>query len=89
MPLSRTESTTGSAGGGAWEEIPGLAELLAERKRLWGARAPGEAVALWKRGQESHCPSRSFACAALTEAGFAEVGSLWQELDDYILLAVR
>jgi trans-aconitate methyltransferase len=71
------------------EEIPGLAELLAERKRLWGEGGPGEAVALWKREDKRHCPSRNFACAALTEAGFGEVGSLWQELDDYILLAVR
>jgi hypothetical protein len=26
---------------------------------------------------------------ALAEAGFAEVGPIWQDLDDYILLAVR
>lgn len=77
-----------------WEglqAIPALAELLVERERLlgYGVRAAAAATTWLRSDDDSHCPSRSFAGAALVEAGFAEVGAIWQELDDYILLAVR
>lgn len=72
------------------DQIPALADLLAERKRRFGGARRDDSAALWGRGSgDPHCCSRSFACAALSEAGFVEVGSIWQELDDYILLAVR
>jgi SAM-dependent methyltransferase len=72
------------------QAIPALAELLAERNRLLGDDARNAAAGPWQRGDdESHCSTRRFAGAALLEAGFAEVGTIWQELDDYILLAVR
>lgn len=74
------------------QEIPALAELLVERERRFGAQTRAQDVArdLWDQDDEGdRCPSRRFAGAALAEAGFAEVGSIWQELDDYILLAVR
>lgn len=72
------------------DQIPALADLLAERKRRFGGAGRDDSAALWGRGSaDAHCSSRSFACAALSEAGFVEIGSIWQELDDYILLAVR
>ncbi len=72
-------------------QVPELAELLVERQRRLGraARTDGDA-ALWSsESGRRRCPSRGYAGAALAEAGFVEVGSLWQELDDYILLAIR
>jgi hypothetical protein len=73
------------------QQIPALAELLAERNAIFGAGTRfADAKALWEREDDGdRCTSRSFAGAALTQAGFAEVGTIWQDLDDYILLAVR
>ncbi|HEV7805749.1 MAG TPA: class I SAM-dependent methyltransferase [Solirubrobacteraceae bacterium] len=71
-------------------EIPALAELLAKREEVFRGRRSEGAAALWEREDgEDRCPSRGFAGAALAQAGFAEVGAIWQDLDDYILLAVR
>lgn len=70
-------------------EIPALAELIAERRRRFASPADGShaGAALW--AEKGSYSSRSFAVAALAQAGFAEVGTIWQQLDDYIVLAVR
>ncbi|HEY3081976.1 MAG TPA: class I SAM-dependent methyltransferase [Chloroflexota bacterium] len=67
-----------------WEALrrePDLAELFAERERRFAWRQP------WDRRWES--PIRDLHEAALREAGFREVGVVWQRLDDHVLLAVR
>ncbi len=73
-------------------KVPALTELLAERERRFAdPERVDPSAALWEgsTARTGHHPSRSFAGAALTQAGFQEVGSIWQQLDDYILLAVR
>ena len=54
-----------------------LAELVAERRSRWGGHAdhhsPGEAT---------------FMSAALQRAGFGEVGTVWQWLDNRVLVAI-
>lgn len=65
-----------------WEalarEEPSLAELLAERDRRFGTRHHGAAA-----------PGFDLHHAALLDAGFAQVDTIWQNLDNRVLLAVR
>jgi len=64
-----------------WDALalePGFASLLAERTRRFAG----------KRRQESP-PGFDFHVAALHDAGFREVGTIWQVLSDRVLLAVR
>lgn len=62
----------------AAEGEPELAAAFAERARL-GAGFP--------QAQES--PALDFHVAALRAAGFADVGSVWQEADDRVLVGLR
>jgi SAM-dependent methyltransferase len=61
----------------AIEADPTLAHLVAERKSRWGGHAdhhsPGEAT---------------FMSAALQRVGFIEVGTVWQWLDNRVLVAI-
>ena len=61
----------------AIEADPALADLVAERRSRWGGHpdyhSPGEAT---------------FMSAALYRAGFGEVGSVWQWLDNRVLVAI-
>jgi SAM-dependent methyltransferase len=64
-----------------WDALarePAVATLLAERARRFAG----------KRRQESP-PDFDFHTAALHEAGFSEVGTIWQVLSDRVVLAVR
>ncbi|MFF3438748.1 class I SAM-dependent methyltransferase [Streptosporangium sp. NPDC002721] len=73
------------AGGAAtWERWwataarhPELAPLMAERERRFADRPP-----------QPHAPLE-FHLAALRTAGFTEVGTVWQYLDDYVVFARR
>ncbi|GAA1008135.1 hypothetical protein Aple_045280 [Acrocarpospora pleiomorpha] len=58
-------------------EIPELAERLPERERRFADRPPQPLAPL------------EFHLAALRTAGFAEVGTVWQYLDDYVVFARR
>jgi trans-aconitate methyltransferase len=63
-----------------WEEaarLPDLAELLPERERRFADRPP-----------PPHSPL-DLHLAALRTAGFSEVGTVWQYLDDHVVLARR
>lgn len=65
-----------------WEalarEEPSLTALLAERERRFGGRRHGTAA-----------PGFDLHRAALLDAGFAQVDTIWQNLDNRVLLAVR
>jgi ubiquinone/menaquinone biosynthesis C-methylase UbiE len=64
-----------------WDALarePGMAELFAERERRFA----------W-RGEEDIEPIVELHEVALRHAGFREVGVLWQNLDNRILMAVR
>ena len=64
-----------------WEELarePALAEAFAERERRFHWRDHGEVEHILDVHE-----------AALRNAGFREVGVLWQEIDNRVLLAVR
>jgi trans-aconitate methyltransferase len=57
---------------------PAFAELVAARERLLATKQRPES----RFGFDEHV-------AALGEAGFAEVGTIWQVLSDHVLLAIR
>lgn len=57
--------------------IPALAALAPERERRFAGRPPQPLAPL------------DFHLAALRTAGFAEAGTVWQYLDDYVVLARR
>lgn len=57
---------------------PGLQDLGAERERRF----------TWK-AQERHIPIFDVHEAALRDAGFREVGVIWQNMDNRVLMAVR
>jgi hypothetical protein len=63
-----------------WDALsaePGLEPLLAERTRRFA-------------GKQRHTPPDfDFHVAGLRDAGFREVGTVWQVLSDRVLLAVR
>lgn len=64
-----------------WEELarePALAEAFAERERRFHWRDHGEVTHILDVHE-----------TALRNAGFREIGVLWQELDNRVLLAVR
>ncbi|ODU03983.1 MAG: hypothetical protein ABS81_12255 [Pseudonocardia sp. SCN 72-86] len=64
-----------------WEAFaaePGTAELLADRERVYATKTRQEVPP----GYEAHV-------AALREAGFREVGTIWQSFANRVLLAVR
>ncbi|MBX3013734.1 MAG: class I SAM-dependent methyltransferase [Caldilineaceae bacterium] len=63
----------------ALAEEPALADLLAERERRFAWRTPDNNV---NAGQD-------LQIGALREAGFREVGVIWQYFDNCILMAVR
>jgi hypothetical protein len=89
--IDRQPGTPGLAGWDAWwqglRQEPGMHELFAERERrfAWrlGKRSAGEAgvdfrAVTWER-------QRELALAA----GFRETGSVWQNLDNRVLIAVK
>ena len=64
-----------------WDAVanePLFSELFAERTRRFPSQTHGE-----------NAPSFDMHVAALHDAGFREVGTLWQNLDDRVLMAVR
>ncbi|MEV4160616.1 class I SAM-dependent methyltransferase [Nonomuraea dietziae] len=77
----RRTMTAGGEDWSAWwravEAEPALADLVAERGRRLGAH-----------GGDHHLPLRTHR-ELLREAGFGEVGPVWQMGDDVILVAVR
>ncbi|MGI5154049.1 class I SAM-dependent methyltransferase [Microbispora sp. CA-102843] len=73
-----------AAGAGTWGEwwtlagqLPDLARRIAERERRFADRPPQPLAPL------------AFHQAALRTAGFTEVGTVWQYLDDYVVFARR
>ncbi|WEF24873.1 class I SAM-dependent methyltransferase [Paracoccus sp. S3-43] len=64
------------------ERIPRLAPLKAQRDAFYAARPPKRA------GSGEDCPV-DFHIAALRHAGFAEVGTAWQMLDNYVVFGRR
>ncbi|WP_210495215.1 class I SAM-dependent methyltransferase [Patulibacter sp. SYSU D01012] len=63
-----------------WDEVrsaPGAAPLAAERDRRFADRPAPPATAV------------DLHLAALAQAGFAQAGTVWQLLDDYVVLGVR
>jgi SAM-dependent methyltransferase len=64
-----------------WQAVdadPGLAPLVAERR------------ARWRGHPDYHLPGeRRFLGAALLRVGFVEVATVWQRLDDHVVIAVR
>lgn len=71
----------GALGYSAWyaeaARHPELAELAGQRERRFADRPPQALAPL------------DFHLAALRTAGFAEVGTVWQYLDDYVVFARR
>ncbi|MFF5077249.1 class I SAM-dependent methyltransferase [Actinoplanes sp. NPDC000266] len=59
-------------------ERPELAQALEERRELWP-----------EGSREWTGASLEFQTAALTEAGFAEAGVVWQDLEERVLAAIR
>ncbi len=65
-----------------WDELkrePGLEAVLAERERRFNWRSPDN----WLN------PVYEMHEAALREAGFRKVGTLWQNVDNHLLMAVK
>jgi SAM-dependent methyltransferase len=63
---------------GALGKEPEAAELLRERERRFSGRT-----------REGINPGYDFQVGLLCEAGFVEVGTIWQTLDNRVLMAVR
>jgi trans-aconitate methyltransferase len=61
----------------AISQEPGIEPLLAERSRIFASKRRAKA------------PDFDFHVSALRDAGFSEVGTVWQVLSDRILMAVR
>lgn len=81
----RRQQAALGAGADSWadwwaavEQRPELAEALAERRKLWP-----EGTRDWTGA------SPEFQRAALIEAGFTEVGVIWQDLEERVLVALR
>lgn len=77
-----TQTTAHAAGAQTWEAWwersgPGGEALAAERERRFAGRGAPPTTAV------------DFQLAALAQAGFAEVGTVWQLLDDYVLFGRR
>ncbi|MBM9464707.1 class I SAM-dependent methyltransferase [Aeromicrobium sp. YIM 150415] len=80
----RTQEEAFAAGAQSWDrwwgslsERLGHAERVAERDRRFAGRDATPSTAI------------DFRLAALSQAGFAEVGTAWQLYDDYVTYAVR
>lgn len=81
---ARTQAAAFAAGAEPWDvwwsaaaEHPVAGPLLPERERRFAGRDATPATAV------------DFQLAALTQAGFAEVGTVWQLFDDYVVHGVR
>lgn len=61
------------------EERPDLAATIAQRDAFWPDRGEHD----WP------APTLEFHLSALMEAGFAEVGTVWQDFQEWVLAAVR
>ncbi|UCM86651.1 class I SAM-dependent methyltransferase [Streptomyces marincola] len=79
-----TQTAAFAAGADTWgdwfaraAEVPDLAARSAERERRFADRPPQPLSGL------------DFHLAALRTAGFSEVGTVWQYLDDYVVFARR
>ncbi|MFR9722052.1 class I SAM-dependent methyltransferase [Streptomyces sp. MS19] len=80
----RVQRAAFAAGADTWDDWyalaagqPGMAPLAVERERRFATRPPQPLAPL------------DFHLSALRTAGFAEVGTVWQYLDDYVVLARR
>jgi SAM-dependent methyltransferase len=78
---------------GWWEALeaePAVAELLAERRRrfAWRSLEPGKRFSA-QPSDGITSPIIDFHEAALRNAGFREVGVIWQRMEDRVLAAVR
>ncbi|PZF38647.1 MULTISPECIES: trans-aconitate 2-methyltransferase [unclassified Curtobacterium] len=80
----RTQQTDRAAGALDWDQwfaevtaVERYGRLVAERERRFEHRPPNPELSL------------DFHVAALEVAGFAEVGPVWQYLDDFVVLARR
>ncbi|PZE92878.1 trans-aconitate 2-methyltransferase [Curtobacterium sp. MCBD17_008] len=80
----RTQRTDRAAGALDWDQwfaevtaVERYGRLAAERERRFALRPPNPELSL------------AFHTAALQVAGFAEVGPVWQYLDDFVVLARR
>jgi SAM-dependent methyltransferase len=65
-----------------WDAIaaePGMTDLLAERERRFG----------WRDTHEGQAPIFDLHVAALRDAGFHEVGAIWQSGTNRVLMGVR
>ena len=79
-----TQAQAHAAGAPTWDRWwaaamarDGVAELAALREQRFADRTPPPSTAV------------DFHLAALAQAGFSEVGTVWQLLDDYIVLGVK
>ena len=61
----------------AAEAYPPYADAAIERKKRWEGKTPGPKVTLGYHLETLRC------------AGFAEVGTVWQYLDDYVVCGIR
>jgi hypothetical protein len=75
---------------GALEAEPTLADLFAERRRrfAWQTREPGKRFSS-RPSDGTSAPIIDFHEAALLNAGFREVGVIWQHAENRVLMAVR
>ncbi|MEM7033498.1 MAG: class I SAM-dependent methyltransferase [Chloroflexota bacterium] len=65
-----------------WDDFgqePGIADLIAERERRF----------VWDTPHNINNAGRDLQTGALQDAGFQEVGIIWQRFDDCVLMAVR
>lgn len=79
--VQRTAFAAGADTWDAWYELalaqPGMTPLAAEREQRFADRPPQPLAPL------------HFHLSALRTAGFAEAGTVWQYLDDYVVFARR
>jgi hypothetical protein len=74
----------------ALEAEPGLADLFAERQRrfAWCELEPGKRFSA-RPTQGATSPVIDLHEGALRNAGFREVGLIWQRVEDRVLMAIR
>jgi SAM-dependent methyltransferase len=74
----------------ALEAEPGLADLFAERQRrfAWRELEPGKRFSA-RPTQGATSPVIDLHEGALRNAGFREVGLIWQRVEDRVLMAIR
>lgn len=78
MPTSPAVSESWAQWWNAVAHEPALAAPWAERQRRYPSTTHGE-----------HAPSIDLHARALRLAGFREVGVIWQQMDDRVLMAIR